>query len=178
MGWARSAAAPPTRGGDVFVQRTGPRLGAESLLALGPLRLLGSTASSFLVAESEAGLVLVDQHVAHERVRYERILARLEAADAASQSLLIPVPFEATPDEAALLARADELLAAAGFVVSERGARTFVVTAAPADMPAAPSRRFSATFSPAPRSCPREAAPRRGAARRSRRRSPAAARSP
>ena len=110
--------------------------GTAAASPLGPLRLLGQYRSSFLVAESESGLVLIDQHVAHERVRYERILDRLARSEAASQSLLIPVPFEATPDEAALLSRSDALLAEAGFLVSERSGRSFVVTAAPADTPA------------------------------------------
>ncbi|HSB36559.1 MAG TPA: DNA mismatch repair endonuclease MutL, partial [Thermoanaerobaculia bacterium] len=89
--------------------------GAAATSPLGPLRLLGQYRNSFLVAESEAGLVLIDQHVAHERVRYERILDRLARSDAASQSLLIPVPLEATPEEATLLSRSDALLAEAGF---------------------------------------------------------------
>jgi DNA mismatch repair protein MutL len=101
---------------------------------LGSLRLLGQYRDSFLVAESEEGLVLVDQHVAHERVRYERFLAKLEAASPASQTLLTPLTYEAKPDEAALLGREDDLLASAGFAVSELSGRTFLVTAAPADM--------------------------------------------
>ncbi len=102
---------------------------------VGTLRLLGQYRSSFLVAEGERGLVLIDQHVAHERVRYERILPRLEAASTVSQSLLLPVAFEATAEEALLLSRTDDLLVAAGFVVSERSGRSFVVSAAPADTP-------------------------------------------
>ena len=101
---------------------------------LGTLRLLGQYRDSFLVAEGEDGLVLIDQHVAHERVRYERLLAALEARAPASQALLTPLTFEAKPEEAALLARADDLLASAGFAVSELSGRTFLVTAAPADM--------------------------------------------
>jgi DNA mismatch repair protein MutL len=101
---------------------------------LGALRLLGQYRDSFLVAEGEDGLVLIDQHVAHERVRYERFLAKLEAGAPASQALLTPLTFEAKPEEAALLARADDLLASAGFAVAELSGRTFLVTAAPADM--------------------------------------------
>ncbi len=101
---------------------------------LGRLRLLGQYRDSFLVAEGEDGLVLIDQHVAHERVRYERFLARLEAGAPASQALLTPLTFEARPEEAALLSRADDLLASAGFAVSELSGRTFLVTAAPADL--------------------------------------------
>jgi DNA mismatch repair protein MutL len=101
---------------------------------LGQLRLLGQYRDSFLVAEGEDGLVLIDQHVAHERVRYERFLAKLEAGAPASQALLTPLTFEARPEEAALLSRSDGLLASAGFAVSELSGRTFLVTAAPADM--------------------------------------------
>ena len=107
---------------------------------LGNLRLLGQYKDSFLVAESEEGLVLIDQHVAHERVRYERFLARLESGGPASQSLLEPVVFEASPDEAALLSGSEALLSDAGFSVSELSGRTFLVSAAPPETPAASVR--------------------------------------
>lgn len=103
---------------------------------VGSLRLLGQYRESYLVAEGEDGIVLVDQHVAHERVRYERILASLAGKPAPSQRLLLPVPFEATADEAAQMQRADALLTVAGFTVSELSGRTFLVSAAPADLSA------------------------------------------
>jgi DNA mismatch repair protein MutL len=103
---------------------------------LGPIRLLGQYRDSFLVAEGEEGLVLIDQHVAHERVRYERFLEKLETSDVASQALLTPMTFEATPDEAALLSRSDDFLTDAGFVVSELSGRTFLVSATPPELPA------------------------------------------
>ena len=102
---------------------------------LGPLHFLGQYRESFLVAEGEEGLVLVDQHVAHERVRYERILAELGKKEPVSQQLLIPVTFDATPAEALAMERADALLKAAGFLVSELSGRSFVVSASPADTP-------------------------------------------
>ncbi|MGZ5381869.1 MAG: DNA mismatch repair endonuclease MutL, partial [Thermoanaerobaculia bacterium] len=102
---------------------------------LGPIRLLGQYRDSFLVAEGEEGLVLIDQHVAHERVRYERFLWRLETSEVSSQSLLTPVTFEATPDEATLLSRSDDFFAEAGFVVSELSGRTFLVSATPPETP-------------------------------------------
>jgi DNA mismatch repair protein MutL len=101
----------------------------------GTLRLLGQYRESYLVAEGADGLVLVDQHVAHERVRFERIRERLEGQGLASQALLVPVSFEASPEEAEALRRADGVLVAAGFSVSELAGRLFVVSAAPADVP-------------------------------------------
>ncbi|MHB8799881.1 MAG: DNA mismatch repair endonuclease MutL [Thermoanaerobaculia bacterium] len=102
----------------------------------GTLRILGQYRESYLVAEGADGLVFVDQHVAHERVRFERIRDRLEGQGLASQALLSPVSFEAAPEEAEALRRADEVLVAAGFAVSELSGRLFVVSAAPADVAA------------------------------------------
>ncbi len=114
--------------------------GAPSAAAVpspvGSLRLLGQYRESYLVAEGADGLVLVDQHVAHERVRFERIRDRLEGQGLASQTLLSPVTFEAAPEEAHALSRADAVLSSAGFSVSELSGRLFVVSAAPADCPA------------------------------------------
>jgi DNA mismatch repair protein MutL len=103
---------------------------------VGPLALLGQYRESYLLAQSEEGLVLVDQHAAHERVRYERIRARLAGGRVESQNLLLPVRFEVAPAEALLLPRAAELLESAGFAVSELSGRTVLVSAVPADCPA------------------------------------------
>ena len=112
--------------------------GAAAPSPIGPLRLLGQYRDSFLIAEGENGLVLIDQHVAHERVRYERILARLEESEnGSSQSLLLPVTFEATPDEAATLVSSEQLLARAGFTLSELSGRVFLISAAPTGTAAA-----------------------------------------
>jgi DNA mismatch repair protein MutL len=136
--WDGAAAAPggapaplpaaPSRG-----SWEGAPAAASVASPAGTLRLLGQYRESYLVAERADGLVLVDQHVAHERVRFERIRDRLEGQGLAAQALLSPVTFEASPDEAEALRRADEPLRAAGFAVSELAGRLFVVSAAPAD---------------------------------------------
>ncbi|MBP7678447.1 MAG: DNA mismatch repair endonuclease MutL [Thermoanaerobaculia bacterium] len=137
------AAAKPGAAGDAPpISASGPRSSWEGSPAAaavespaGTLRLLGQYRESYLVAEGAEGLVFVDQHVAHERVRFERIRDRLEGQGLASQTLLVPVSFEAAPEEAEALRRADEVLVAAGFAVSELSGRLFVVSAAPADVP-------------------------------------------
>src|SRR5258706_6512672 len=103
----------------------------------GSLALLGQYRESFLVAEGGGGLVLVDQHAAHERVRYERIRARLLDGAAESQRLLVPVRFEARPDEAELLSRASELLTAAGVPGPGPPGGALPLSPAPARTPAA-----------------------------------------
>jgi len=126
-------AAPPLAAGPSRGSWEGAPSAAAVASPAGTLRLLGQYRESYLVAEGTDGLVLVDQHVAHERVRFERIRDRLEGQGLASQALLAPVTFEASPDEAEALGRADEALRAAGFAVSELAGRLFVVSAAPAD---------------------------------------------
>jgi DNA mismatch repair protein MutL len=108
------------------------------------MRVLGQLDDTYVVAESEDGLVLVDQHAADERVNYERLRARL--ADPDSQRLAEPVSLPVTADEAATVAAAADALGRLGFTVHppEDGAdgpdRRVRVTAVPAvvDATAAP----------------------------------------
>jgi DNA mismatch repair protein MutL len=103
-----------------------------------PLRPLGQVVDGYLVAESEDGLVLVDQHAAHERVLYNRFLARMEQRSlaAASQALLLPETLELEPAQVAAAADHSERLRAVGFAVEEFGPRALRVTAVPAETPA------------------------------------------
>jgi DNA mismatch repair protein MutL len=102
-----------------------------------PLRPLGQVDDGYLVAESAEGVVLVDQHAAHERVLYNRFLARLESRSLAapSQALLLPETVELDPAQVAAAADNGERLRALGFEVQEFGPRTLRLTAVPAETP-------------------------------------------
>ena len=102
-----------------------------------PLRPLGQVMDGYLVAESEAGVVLVDQHAAHERVLYNRFLARLESRSLAalSQALLLPETLELDPAQVAAASDHQARLRALGFEVEDFGPRTLRLTAAPAETP-------------------------------------------
>jgi len=89
----------------------------------------------YLVAEGPDGIVLVDQHAAHERVLYNRFLARLRGADAPSQALLLPQAVDLEPGLAAAAADHGDRLRAVGFEVEEFGPRTVRVLAAPVETP-------------------------------------------
>ncbi len=111
--------------------------GAVPPASPGPLRPLGQVLDGYLVAESEEGVVLVDQHAAHERVLFNRFLARLEdrSLAVASQPLLLAEVLEVTPEQvAAALDHADRLRAL-GFEVEEFGPGALRVVAAPAETP-------------------------------------------
>jgi DNA mismatch repair protein MutL len=102
----------------------------------GMLRPLGQVQDGYLVAEGPDGMVLVDQHAAHERILYNRFLARLAGGPAASQSLLLAETLELDPDQAAAAGEQGDRLAALGFEVEEFGPRAVRVLAAPVETPA------------------------------------------
>ena len=100
------------------------------------LRPIGQVGPGYLVAEGPHGLVLVDQHAAHERVLYNRLLDRLRSGRGMSQPLLIPQAVDVEPALIAAAAdhRAD--LANLGLEYEEFGPRSLRITAVPVEMPA------------------------------------------
>ena len=95
------------------------------------LSVLGQLYDTYLVAESDDGLVLIDQHAADERVNYER-LQKAIGDSPSSQRLAEPVEIELTAREAALFAEYHERLDSIGFEANQRETRTVEVTAVPA----------------------------------------------
>jgi DNA mismatch repair protein MutL len=100
------------------------------------LRPLGQFGPGYLVAEGPDGLVLVDQHAAHERVLYNRLLERLRSGRGMSQQLLMPAAVDVEPALMAAAADHRSELAALGLELEEFGPRSLRVTAVPAEMPA------------------------------------------
>ncbi len=102
-----------------------------------PMRPLGQVLDGYLVAESEDGVVIIDQHAAHERVLYNRFLARLQSRSlvAPSQALLLPETIDVTPGQAAAAVDNRERLRSVGFELEEFGPRSLRVTAVPAETP-------------------------------------------
>jgi len=114
----------------IAVAEVGARV-AESML-----RPIGQVGPGYLVAEGPDGLVLVDQHAAHERVLYNRLLERLRTGRGMSQPLLMPQAVDVEPRLIAAAAdhRAD--LANLGLEYEEFGPRSLRITAVPVEMPA------------------------------------------
>ncbi len=94
------------------------------------LRLVGQVATAYLAAEGPDGLYLIDQHAAHERVLFERMMAQA-GTQAASQAYLSPVTVELPPASARLLAEQLPALEHFGFQVETFGPNTFLVRAVP-----------------------------------------------
>ena len=105
--------------------------GTTSLDALANLRPLGQLQESFIIAASRDGLWIVDQHVAHERVLFEKVMKQVAAGRAETQRLLLPVVLEITAAQQIEYARLAEELHAAGFETEPFGRLTIAVKAAP-----------------------------------------------
>jgi len=94
-------------------------------------RLLAQYRNSFLLLEDDAGLVIVDQHVAHERVLYEKFLERLSSRSAPSNGLLIPILLELEESRVAALPRVAGLLEGVGIDAEVFGPETIRITSLP-----------------------------------------------
>src|SRR5262249_28514062 len=84
-------------------------------------RPLAQLHDSFILASDREGMLIVDQHVAHERVLYEKILDQLASAAPAAQPLLTPLTFDLTPAQKLTLARIRPDLQQQGFAVEDFG---------------------------------------------------------
>jgi DNA mismatch repair protein MutL len=95
------------------------------------LRLIGQIGASYLVAEGPDGLYLVDQHAAHERVLFEKLMSQRDRHNIPSQTLLESISLTLPPAQAALLEGQLELLQGLGFQVELFGPNTFQVRGMP-----------------------------------------------
>jgi DNA mismatch repair protein MutL len=109
----------------------------------GPWRICGVIGQLYVLIESPEGLVLMDQHAAHERVLFEKMLRELETDSAPAQKLLLPLTLELEPRDAAFLQANQKTLHKLGIGVSEFGEKTFLIDALP---PYFPTANLAQTF--------------------------------
>ena len=114
----------------------------ESLSA--NIRPLGQLEESFIIATDEDGLLLIDQHVAHERVLFDKYRALESARRPESQQMLIPETFDLTPAQAAVFDHVAEELESYGFELMRLSGRTVAIKSTPADLPASEARNVLA----------------------------------
>jgi DNA mismatch repair protein MutL len=108
-----------------------------------PLRLVGVIGKLYVLLESDRGLVLLDQHAAHERILFEQMMTRIESNTAApAQKLLLPETVELPPRDAQFLREQLVVLTKLGVGLSEFGERTFLLDALPPFVKVPDTRRF------------------------------------
>jgi DNA mismatch repair protein MutL len=129
---------PPLNSAEKFVREV-------AVESLGPgIRPLGQLDESFIIATDDEGLLLIDQHVAHERVLFDKYRSLEAARTAESQQLLIPETFDLTPAQAAVFDSLAPELESYGFELMRLSGRTVAIKATPADLPAGEARNMLA----------------------------------
>ncbi len=104
---------------------------ADTLNALSTLKSLGQIRDSFILATNDEGLWIIDQHVAHERILFERILRERTTEQAQRQQLLMPLLVDLLPAQMIRFADLAEELDRNGFEVEPFGPRTLAIKSAP-----------------------------------------------
>jgi DNA mismatch repair protein MutL len=128
-------------GGAPAAASSTPLLGESARGFFGSLRLLGQSRRTFLVCESEQGVLIIDQHAADERVRFDQLRRSYAQRNVRVQRLLFPERVECTELEASLIEQHAAELEATGLICSRLGLSTVAVSAVPALLQrAAPAR--------------------------------------
>ena len=136
-GFARSAAATAAATELVEAEQS-----ARNLNHLGNLRPLGQLKESFILAAGDDGLWIIDQHVAHERVLFERILRDRQVEKVQRQRFLMPILVELKAWQMVIFAQIAEELEKNGFEVEPFGPQTLAVKAAPVGLEGAALERM------------------------------------
>jgi DNA mismatch repair protein MutL len=135
---ARSVQLPPLNSAEKFAHPVSVEKVSPNIKPLGQLE------ESFIIAIDDEGLLLIDQHVAHERILFDKYRALESNRTAESQQLLIPETFDLTPAQAAAFDLVVDELESYGFDLMRLSGRTVAVKAAPADLPAGEARNMLA----------------------------------
>jgi DNA mismatch repair protein MutL len=139
VGPAASGLSPATATAQIEAEQA-----ASTLNHLGSLRPLGQLRESFILAAGDDGLWIIDQHVAHERVLFEKILRDRQVEQVQRQRLLMPMLVELKPSQMVVFALIAEELDRNGFEVEPFGPQTLAVKAAPVGLEGAALERMLA----------------------------------
>jgi len=134
----KSAALPPLNSAEKLAREVTP----ESLST--NIRPLGQLEESFIIATDDEGLLLIDQHVAHERILFDKYRALEAERRSESQQLLVPETFDLTPAQAAVFDDLAPELEKYGFELMRLSGRTVAIKAIPGDLPGGEARNMLA----------------------------------
>jgi DNA mismatch repair protein MutL len=132
----KSALLPPLNSAEKIAREVTP----ESLST--NIRPLGQLDESFIIATDEQGLLLIDQHVAHERILFDKYRALESERRTDAQQMLVPETFDLTPAQAAVFDDLVPELEKYGFELMRLSGRTVAIRAVPADLPGSEARNM------------------------------------
>jgi DNA mismatch repair protein MutL len=127
------AAAPSARASGA--PATQPAMAAGMAAEPEPRPVLWQVHDSYILAETRTGLLIIDQHSAHERILFQQLMEAFDRGGMSSQRLLFPITLRLTPAEYSLVQDFRELFDRTGFEVEPFGGRTVIMHAAPAPHP-------------------------------------------
>jgi DNA mismatch repair protein MutL len=110
----------------------------------GKIRPIGQLHESFIIAVDDEGLLLIDQHVAHERILFDKFRRKESERGVESQNLLLPETLDLTPAQSQAFQIVEEELAAVGFGVMKLSGRTVAIKSIPTDLPPSEARNLFA----------------------------------
>ena len=122
-------AAENQAAGQLTADLAQPELATPQEIGLEPIAQL---AESYLIAKDEEGITIIDQHAAHERILYAKLMENLDRQEPVTQPLLLPLNFELSFREVTVLKSERPLLKNLGFEIENFGGNTFTVSAIPA----------------------------------------------
>jgi DNA mismatch repair protein MutL len=113
-------------------------------LSSSKIRPIGQLHESFIIAVDDEGLLLIDQHVAHERILFDKFRRRESERKIESQNLLLPETLDLTPAQSAAFSEIEEELENYGFGLMRLSGRTVAIKAIPTDLPPSEARNLFA----------------------------------
>jgi len=108
------------------------------------IRPIAQLHDSFIIAVDDEGMLLIDQHVAHERILFDKFRHKENARKVGSQNLLLPETFDLTPAQAEAFDLVEEYLGSIGFEIMRLSGRTLAIKSVPTDLPPAETRNLFA----------------------------------
>lgn len=102
--------------------------------AVDEYRIIGQVFDTYWIASYQDKMILIDQHAAHEKVRYERLIRKFQEGKVESQNLLPPVIVTLTGAEASLLSQYEDYFAQLGFEIDSFGGSSYALRAVPCDL--------------------------------------------
>jgi DNA mismatch repair protein MutL len=127
---------PPLNSAQKFAREVTPETLSTNI------RPLGQLDESFIIATDDEGLLLIDQHVAHERILFDKYRALEAERRTESQQMLVPETFDLTPAQAAVFDDLAPELEKYGFELMKLSGRTVAIRAVPADLPGSEARNM------------------------------------
>ena len=119
------------QGGDLPLFPRTDRTSPTPVEAMSSLRILGQMRNTYLVAEGQDGMYLIDQHAAHERVLFEKVCGEVADRTPQAQALLEPVAVELSPSQEEMVRVNMDLLERYGFILEPFGERTYLLRSLP-----------------------------------------------